>query len=126
MIMIQIASLLSILIGCLGLFGLVSFMVLQRSKEIGIRKVLGATVTSVYFLVSREFLKWIGIANLIAWPMAFYLAHEWLQVFAYRISPGFVYFAIGGFISLSFAVFVMSFQVMRAAKANPVDSLQYE
>jgi putative ABC transport system permease protein len=126
MILIQAASFLSILIGCLGLLGLVSFMVLQRSKEIGIRKVLGATVASVYFMVSKEFLKWVVIANIVAWPMAFYFAHEWLQGFAYRIPLGVDYFLISGSISLGIAALVMSYQVMRAAAANPVDSLQYE
>ena len=126
MIMIQSASFLSILIACLGLLGLVSVMVLQRSKEIGIRKVLGATVTSVYFMVSREFFKWVVIANIVAWPLAYYLTHEWLQEFAYRIPLGVGYFLIGGFISLGIAAFVMSYQVVRAATADPVKSLRYE
>ena len=126
MVMIQSASLLSILIGCLGLLGLVSFLVLQRSKEIGIRKVLGATVTGVYFMISREFFKWIVIANILAWPLAYYLTHEWLQEFAYRIPLGVGYFVLSGFISLGVAALVMSYQVMRAATANPVDSLRYE
>ncbi len=126
MIMIQTASILSILIACLGLLGLVSFMVLQRSKEIGIRKVLGATVTSVYFMVSKEFFKWVVIANIIAWPLAYYLTHEWLQEFTYRIPLGVGYFIIGGFISLGIAALVMSYQVMRAATADPVEALRYE
>jgi len=126
MVMIQSASFLSILIGCLGLLGLVSFLVLQRSKEIGIRKVLGATVTGVYFMISREFFKWVVIANIVAWPLAYYLTREWLQEFAYRIPLGAGYFLLGGFISLGVAALVMSYQLMRAATANPVDSLRYE
>jgi putative ABC transport system permease protein len=126
MIMIQSASFLSILIACLGLLGLVSFMVLQRTKEIGIRKVLGATIASVYFMVSREFFKWVVMANIIAWPLAYYLAYEWLKEFAYRIPLGVGYFIIGGFISLGIAALVMSYQVMRAATANPVEALRYE
>ncbi len=125
-VMIQSASFLSILIACLGLLGLVSFMVVRRSKEIGIRKVLGATVTSVYFMISKEFFKWVVIANIVAWPLAYYLAHEWLKEFAYRIPLGVAYFIIGGFISLGIAVFVMSYQVLRAATADPVESLRYE
>lgn len=125
-IMIQSASVLSILIACLGLLGLVSFIVLQRSKEIGIRKVLGARVTSVYFVISKEFFKWVVIANIIAWPLAYYLSHEWLKEFAYRIPLGVGYFIIGGSISLGIAALVMSYQVMRAATANPIDSLRYE
>lgn len=126
MTMIQSASFLSILIACLGLLGLVSFIVLQRSKEIGIRKVLGATVTSVYFLVSKEFFKWVVIANLAAWPLAYYLTNIWLQEFAYRIPLSVGYFIVGGSISLGIAALVMSYQVMRAATANPVESLRYE
>ena len=126
MTMIQSASILSILIACLGLLGLVSFMVLQRSKEIGIRKVLGATVTSVYLLVSREFFKWVVIANIVAWPLAYYLTHEWLQEFAYRIPLGAGYFLIGGAVSLTIAALVMSYQVIRASTADPVKSLRYE
>ena len=126
MIMIQSASVLSILIACLGLLGLVSFMVLQRSKEIGIRKVLGATIAGVYFMISKDFFKWVVIANLVAWPLAYYLGHEWLQEFAYRIRLGVSYFIIGGSISLGIAALVMSYQVMRAATANPVEALRYE
>jgi hypothetical protein len=126
MIMIQNASILSILIGCLGLFGLVSFTVLRRSKEIGIRKVLGATVTSVYLMVSKEFLKWVVIANILAWPIAYYIAHEWLQEFVYRISLGVGYFVIGGFMSLGIAALVMSYQVIKIASSSPVESLRYE
>jgi putative ABC transport system permease protein len=126
MIMIQSASVLSILIACLGLLGLVSFMVLQRSKEIGIRKVLGATMTSVYFMISKEFLKWIVIANIVAWPVAYYLTNEWLMEFAYRIPLNAANFIIGGFLSFGIAALVMSYQVMRAASANPVETLRYE
>ncbi len=126
MIMIQSASVLSILIACLGLLGLVSFMVLQRSKEIGIRKVLGATITSVYFMISKDFFKWVVIANIVAWPLAYYLAYEWLKEFAYRIPLGAGYFIIGGSISLGIAALVMSYQVMRAATTNPVEALRYE
>ena len=126
MIMIQSASFLSILIAGLGLLGLVSFMVLQRSKEIGIRKVLGATITSVYFMISKEFFKWVVIANIVAWPLAYYLAYEWLKEFAYRIPLGIGYFIIAGSISLGIAALVMSYQVTRAATTNPVEALRYE
>jgi len=126
MIMIQSASVLSILIACLGLLGLVSFMVLQRSKEIGIRKVLGATIAGVYFMISKDFFKWVVIANIVAWPLAYYLAHEWLKEFAYRIPLGVGYFMLGGSISLGIAALVMSYQVMRAATTNPVEALRYE
>jgi putative ABC transport system permease protein len=126
MIMTQSSSFLAILIACMGLLGLVSFMVLQRSKEIGIRKVLGATITSIYFMISKEFFRWVVIANIVAWPPAYYLAHEWLQEFAYHIPLGVGCFIIGGSISLGIAALVMSYQVMRAAIANPVEALRYE
>jgi ABC-type lipoprotein release transport system permease subunit len=126
MIMIQSASFLSILIACMGLLGLVSITVFQRSKEIGIRKVLGATIQSVYLLISKEFFQWIVTANIIAWPLAYYLTHEWLQKFAYRVPVGAGYFVSGGSISLGVAALIMSYQVIRAALANPADSLKYE
>jgi len=126
LIMIQTASFLAILIGCLGLLGLVSFMVLQRTKEIGIRKVLGATVGSIYVIVSKEFLKWVVIASITAWPVAYLLSSKWLQEFAYRIRLNVGYFIAGGLISLGIALIVLSYQVIRAATANPVDSLRYE
>ncbi len=126
MAMIQSASFLSILIACLGLLGLVSFIVLQRSKEIGIRKVLGATVANVCFMISKEFFKWVVFANFVAWPLAFYLTHQWLQEFAYRIPLSIGYFIFGGCISLGIAALVMSYQVMRAATTDPVKLLRYE
>jgi len=126
LIMIQTASFLAILIGCLGLLGLVSFMVLQRTKEIGIRKVLGATVGSIYIIVSKEFLEWVVIASITAWPVAYLLSSKWLQDFAYRIRLNVGYFIAGGLISLGIALLVLSYQVIRAATANPVDSLRYE
>lgn len=124
--LIQISAFLSILIGCLGLLGLVSFVVLQRTKEVGIRKVLGATVTSVYFLISRNFFKWILLANIAAWPIAYLFLYKWLQEFAYRTPLSIGYFIIGGIISIGAAAFVMSFQVIRIAISNPVKALRYE
>jgi putative ABC transport system permease protein len=126
LIMIQTASFLAILIGCLGLLGLVSFLVLQRTKEIGIRKVLGATVGSIYVIVSKEFIKWVVVASILAWPIAYLISSKWLQEFAYRIQLNLGYFIIGGLISLGIALLVLSYQVIRAATANPVDSLRYE
>jgi putative ABC transport system permease protein len=124
--MIQSASFLAILIGCLGLIGLASFMVLQRTKEIGIRKILGASVRSLYYLISKEFVKWVVLANIIAWPIAYILTKIWLQEFAYRIQLEAGFFLLGGLISFGIAVLVVSVQVIRATTDNPVDSLQYE
>lgn len=124
--MMQIASFITIIIGCMGLLGLVSFMVLQRTKEIGIRKVLGASVQNVYVIISREFFKWILMANLVAWPVVYFLARDWLQSFAYRIPLTIKYFLFGGLISFVIALVIISYQVVRASMANPVDSLRYE
>jgi predicted permease len=124
--MIQGAAFLAIFIGCLGLLGLVSFMVLQRTKEIGIRKVLGASAGSIYVIISREFLKWVAVASLVAWPIVYVLTTRWLEEFAYRISMDVGFFLLGGLISLGIAAIVVSYQVMRAAMADPVESLRYE
>ena len=119
-------SVLAILIACLGLFGLVTFITEQRTKEIGIRKVLGSTVTGVFILLAREFIKWVLIANLIAWPVAYYFMSNWLQDFAYRIDITFWPFLLSGLVALLIAVITVSYQSIRAALANPVESLKYE
>ncbi|MEJ2494613.1 MAG: ABC transporter permease [Ignavibacteriaceae bacterium] len=117
---------LSILISCLGLIGLSSLMTIQRTKEIGVRKVLGASINSLLVLLSKEFLKWITVANLIAWPVAYYLMNNWLQDFAYRINISWWSFALSGGIALVIALATISFQAVKAATANPVESLRYE
>jgi len=117
---------LSIFISCLGLIGLSSLMTIQRTKEIGVRKVLGASINSLLVLLSKEFLKWIIVANLIAWPVAYYLMNKWLQDFAYRINISWWSFAVSGGIALVIALATISFQAVKAATANPVESLRYE
>ena len=117
---------LAILISCLGLFGLASFMAQQRTKEIGIRKTLGASVSRITSLLSREFVKWVLVSNLIAWPVAYFLMKQWLQDFAYRAALGVDIFILSGLASLLIALLTVSFQSIRAATANPVDSLRYE
>lgn len=124
--MIEYSSFVAILIGCMGLLGLVSFMVLQRRKEIGVRKVLGATVSDLYFLISKEFIKWVVFANFIAWPVAYLLTVMWLRRFAYRIDVNAGYFLTAGLISLGIALCVVSYQVIQAAFSNPVETLRYE
>jgi len=119
-------SLLSIIISCLGLFGLALFSTEQRTKEIGIRKVLGASVSGVVFLLSKEFTKWVLIANIIAWPMAYYAINRWLQNFAYRTDIGVVIFILSGLLALLIALLTVGFQSVKAAVSNPVDSLRYE
>jgi putative ABC transport system permease protein len=117
---------LAILIACLGLFGLASFSARQRTKEIGIRKVLGASVASVVALLSQEFVKLILLANLIAWPIAYFTMNKWLQDFAYRIDIGWWVFALAGGMALLIALVTVSTQAIKAALANPVEALRYE
>jgi len=117
---------LAILIACLGLFGLASFSARQRTKEIGIRKVLGASVAAIVTLLSKEFLKLILLANIIAWPIAYYVMKDWLQDFAYRIDIGWWVFALAGGLALLIALLTVSTQAIKAALANPVEALRYE
>ncbi|MGB2908116.1 MAG: ABC transporter permease [Candidatus Aminicenantaceae bacterium] len=117
---------LSILVGCLGLFGLAAFTAETRTKEIGIRKTLGASSGSVTLLLSREFIKWILLANVVAWPAAYYLMNRWLMNFAYRINISLGVFLLSLLIILSVSLGTIIVQTLRAAIANPVDSLRYE
>jgi putative ABC transport system permease protein len=121
-----IFSVLVIFISCLGLFGLVMVSVSQRIKEIGVRKVLGASVTGIASLLSKDFLRLVGIAILIASPIAWWLMNKWLEAFAYRIHIGWWVFPIAGIAALLIALLTVSFQAIRAALANPVKSLRTE
>jgi len=123
---ISIASALFIFISCIGLIGLVLLSIEQRTKEIGIRKVLGAAVSRIVLLISREFVILIGIAFVIAIPVGYYFINKWLQDFAYRIHIGWWMFLLAGAIVLFIALLAMSFQAIRAATANPVKSLRTE
>jgi putative ABC transport system permease protein len=117
---------LGILIACLGLFGLAAFMAQQRVKEIGIRKVLGASVFSITKLLSLDFIKLIGVAIIIASPIAWYAMHSWLQDYAYRINISWITFFIAGWLAIAIALVTISFQSIKAAIANPVKSLRTE
>ena len=119
-------AILAIFISCLGLFGLASFMAEQRIKEIGIRKVLGATVSNIFLLLSKEFVKWVLIANIIAWPVAYFAMNKWLQGYAYRINIAVFSFILAAVLVLAIALFTVSYQTVRAATANPADALRYE
>jgi len=119
-------SVLAVLIACLGLFGLASFTAEQRTKEIGIRKVLGATAPGITMLLCREFLKLIIVSNLVAWPAAWFILNNWLQDFAYRTNLGVNVFVLTGILTLLVALITVSFQAVRAALLNPVNSLKYE
>jgi putative ABC transport system permease protein len=117
---------LAVFIACLGLLGLAAFMAEQRTKEIGIRKVLGAKVSGIVLMLSKEFAKWVLIANIIAWPVAYFAMSNWLQNFAYRTSIGIWTFVLSAALALTIALLTVSFQAVKAATSNPVDSLRYE
>jgi putative ABC transport system permease protein len=119
-------TLLAIFISCLGLFGLSSFTAEQRTREIGIRKVLGASVTGIVVLLSREFSRLVLVANCIAWPIAYFVMSKWLHDFAYRVPIEIQVFVLSGGITLVIALLTVSFQALRAATANPVEALKYE
>jgi ABC-type antimicrobial peptide transport system permease subunit len=116
----------AIFLSCLGLYGLASFMAVQRVKEVGIRKVLGASATNIVYLFSKEFIVLITIAFIIAAPIAWYYMHNWLQYYVYRINISLWLFAIGGFAAIFIALATISFQAIKAAQANPVKSLRTE
>ncbi|HLI92654.1 MAG TPA: FtsX-like permease family protein, partial [Puia sp.] len=119
-------SVLAIFIACLGLFGLTAYAAEQRTREIGIRKVLGATVVGIISLLSRDFLMLVGIAMLIAFPFSWWAMHQWLQEFAYRIGIGWEVYVLTAVVAVAIALLTVSFQAVRAALLNPVDSLRTE
>ncbi|MFC0875266.1 ABC transporter permease [Saccharicrinis sp. FJH2] len=119
-------SFLAIFIACLGLYGLTAFSIEQHFKEIGVHKVLGATMSNIVLVFSRNYLKWILVANIIAWPLAYYAMKQWLQNFAYRISPGIWPFIFSGAIVFTVALITIGWLAMRAATKNPVEALRYE
>lgn len=119
-------SILAICIACLGLFGLASFSTEQRTKEIGIRKTLGAGVSHIVFLISKDFSKWVLVANLIAWPVAYFAMNRWLQNFAYRINLELNAFLLAGLLALAVALMTVCTLALKAALANPVEALRYE
>jgi len=124
--LITVFTILSILICCMGMIGLISFITERKTKEIGIRKVLGASIPGIVSMLSKDFIKWVIMANVIAWPIAYYIMNKWLQDFAYRIDIGWWMFALSGGIALVIALATVSFQAIKAAIANPVKSLRYE
>jgi putative ABC transport system permease protein len=123
---LNIFSILTIFIACLGLFGLATYTAEQRTKEIGIRKVLGASVTQITQMLSKEFVKLVLIASVIAFPAAWWAMNKWLQSFAYRITISWWVFAVASLMALAIALLTVSFQSIKAAIANPVKSLRTE
>lgn len=123
---LNIFAVLTILVACLGLFGLATYAAEQRTKEIGIRKVLGASVTSVTKMLSKDFIKLVFIACLIAFPLSWWAMNKWLQSFAYRINISWWIFLAAAVAALFIALLTISFQAIKAAVANPVKSLRTE
>jgi len=121
-----IFMLLGLFIACLGLFGLASFTAESRTREIGIRKVLGAASSRIVFLLSRQFTIWVLVANFIAWPAAYLFIQRWLRNFAFRTTLEPAIFILSGIIILVVAILTTSFQTVRAASANPAESLRHE
>jgi len=122
----SVFAVLAIFIGCLGLFGLSAFTAMKRTKEIGIRKVLGATVPGLFFQLSKEFIILILVSNVIAWPLIYFAMDGWLQGFEYRTNINFLVFGLATLMVLVIALITVSFQTIRSAKLNPVESLRYE
>lgn len=121
-----IFSVLAIFIACLGLLGLATYVTEQRTKEIGIRKVLGASVPEIVTMLTKEFTRWVVIANIIAWPAAYYFMNKWLQDFAYKADLSIWIFILAGLLALIIALLTVSINAIKAATANPVKSLKYE
>jgi putative ABC transport system permease protein len=124
--MAVIFSILAILVASLGLFGLTSYTVEQKTKEIGVRKAMGSSVPAIYLVISKEFFILISISALIAWPLIYYIARNWLENFYYRINLGVFSLFAGLLIALGIAILTISYRIMKAARVNPAQSLKYE
>ena len=122
----SVAAGLAIILACLGLFGLAAFTTVQRTKEIGIRRVLGANVSSITFLIAKNFLQLIGIAILIATPLAWWAGNSWLQSFAFRIPVQVYIFVVTAFVTVLIALCTVGYHSIKAALTNPVKSLKTE
>ncbi len=123
---VSLFSILAIFVSCLGLFGLAAFVTEQRTKEIGIRKIVGARLSTILWLLTGRFVKWVVVANLIAWPVGYWIMDRWLKGFAFRTSLTVWLFLASGLAAVAIAILTVSRQAFRAARANPADSLRYE
>ncbi len=117
-------SLIAIIISCLGLFGLAAYMTEKRTKEVGIRKVVGASMSGILYLLSKEFTIWVLVANMIAWPAAYYVMNRWLQTFAYHVELNVWIFIFSGLLALLIAWITVSYQSIKIARSNPATSLR--
>jgi len=119
-------TLLAIFLACLGLFGLTAISTTQRTKEIGIRKVLGANFVALNVMLLKQYTKWVALANIVAWPTAYFLMRNWLQNYAYKIDLAITYFIAAGIITLGISIITITYLAVRTARSNPVNSLRYE
>ena len=122
----QTFSITAVIIACMGLFGLAVFTAEQRTKEIGIRKTLGASFSNIYVLLSKTFVKCVVLANIVAWPAAYFIMRQWLGNFVYRITLDIWIFLVSALTALAVAILTVSWQAVRAARARTVESLRYE
>jgi len=120
------SALVAIALSCLGLFGLASLAVSRRTKEVGIRKVLGASMSQVMWLLSKDFVKLLLFANIVAWPVAYWAMNKWLSNFAYRIELGTGVFLLASLLALVIALLTINVQTLKAIRANPVNALRNE
>ena len=123
---VTLFSFLAIFVSCLGLFGLAAFIAEQRTREIGVRKVLGASLAHIMWVLTGQFAKWVIVANLVAWPVGYWVMERWLQDFAFRTSIPLWIFLISGSVAIAVAVLTVSSQVYKVARTNPTESLKYE
>ena len=121
-----ISSILAIFIAALGLYGLTSYTVEHRTKEIGVRKAMGSSIPGIYFAISKEIIILISVSALLSFPVIYYVSGKWLENFYYRINPGLLTFLGGLIIALGIAVLTISYRTIRAARVNPAQSLRYE
>jgi len=124
--LISYFTLLSIIISCLGLLGLISFAAKQRTREIGIRKVFGASVKGIVLMLSSDFTRLVVLSNLVAWPMAWYIMHKWLQNFAYSVNISIWDFLLAAVVAFFIAMLTVTYQTLKTATANPIEALRYE
>jgi ABC-type antimicrobial peptide transport system permease subunit len=122
--MFKYFGILAIILSCLGMFGLASFLSQSRTKEIGIRKILGSTKIDLLILLSKDFIKWVVYAMLIAWPIAWFIMNKSLNIYAYKIQIGWEFFALSGGIAIAIAVFSISYQIIKVTHINPIESIR--
>ena len=123
---IGLFTIFAIMISCFGLLGLVSYVATQKRKEIGIRKVNGATISEILIMLNKDFIKWVGIAFILAVSVSYYAMNKWLEGFAYKTEQSWWLFALAGCIALGIALLTVSWQTFKAARRNPIEALRYE